>query len=242
MADGEVDRQKATVEDNPPPTVDRGKATVDVPPLTVDRQKATVAADDDTVNRTKATVSSKYTLIFYIQEHPPPDYLLKHIPKDSQTHPWNRPIIFGRGDDVDVFLNDERVSRNHLELTGQHLPDTHVCFSIQNMSMTNSVLVNGQEIPRKQMHFLTSGEIITVGPAISFKLEISPGEDMENYVVEFVHPQNDVCSKQPVQEVESAQEKKVGHKQVTKQPSEHKEDDESDAKPTQDTQKPKDVD
>lgn len=180
---------------------------------------------------------SKWTIICYIQDVPLDSVLQKHLPKGSQHHQWNSPITFGRGMGVNVFLNDERVSRHHLELTGQLLPNTQVCFSIRNVSTTNGVLVNGEEIVKDQMHYVKSGDRITIG-CIAFKLEINPGESMENYLLKFVHPQ-EVCEKhRPVQEVKSSGEEEAQKGILTKQPSENIEDD----KPIQDTKQPKDVD
>lgn len=163
--------------------------------------------------------------------------LQKHLPKGSQHHLWNTPITFGRGHGVKIFLNDERVSRRHLELTGQLLPNAQVCFSIRNVSSTNGVFVNGEEILKDQVHYVKTGDKIAV-ECIAFKLEINPGESMENYVLKFVHPE-EVCGEQrPVQEVKSPGEKGAGHKKITKQPSENNED----GRPAQDTKPPKDVD
>ena len=141
----------------------------------------------DIVNQEKETVT-EWTIIFHVQEVAN-EAFLRGIPKESQLREWNVPIIFGRGKDVNILLNDERASRHHLELNGQLSINGQANFTIRNLSSSKGFIVNGQTITsRNQWNIVKTGDKITVA-SLSFELEIIPGENTQNFVLEFVHPQ-----------------------------------------------------
>jgi pSer/pThr/pTyr-binding forkhead associated (FHA) protein len=65
------------------------------------------------------------------------------------------PVVFGRGDDVTVMIDDQQMSRRHFEI--KFVNDSHI---LTDQNSTNGTWVNG----RKVMHsYLKSGDQILAG-------------------------------------------------------------------------------
>ena len=107
----------------------------------------------------------------------------------SKCFKWNKAVVFGRGDSVDIFINDDHASRYHVELMGQSLPNQQVIFMMLNSSRQGYNL-NGQNITdHNRWNVLKTGDQIKIAGLICV-VNIVPGSgDMENFAVEFILPQ-----------------------------------------------------
>lgn len=109
--------------------------------------------------------------------------LLKGLPNEPQKYTPGKNIIFGRGENVDLFLNDQYASKTHLELTFElHQPSQQGIFKVKNigkkLSVNNCPLITGGE------HYLRPNDVIEMGQ-LTFTAEIVTGNDNSSFVLEF---------------------------------------------------------
>ncbi|CAB3979251.1 serine threonine- kinase pats1 [Paramuricea clavata] len=203
-----VDRHKATVEDTNEKSAEQRPSVSQVVDATstnhigyhekssyqdsqsmktgnlVDRQKRTV---EDDIPTTKAT-EELWKIQLHIDTECSQD-IINQLPT-SKCFEWNKSVIFGRGDVVDIFVNHEQASRNHVELIGQTLPNGQVLFMTRNISTSKGYHLNRQYITdNNQWMPLNKGNQIKIA-GLTFTVDIIPAAAiMRIFVIEFILPQ-----------------------------------------------------
>lgn len=77
--------------------------------------------------------------------------------------------VLGRSPDVDIMINDSRISRRHLQITveGEDV-------SIEDLGSTNGTFVNGDRI---KLHKLKADDKIQISPATIFKFSLADEDE-----------------------------------------------------------------
>ncbi|CAB4039627.1 ---NA---, partial [Paramuricea clavata] len=104
---------------------------------------------------------------------------------------WDHPVVFGRREGADVFINDIHASRSHVELKGQILSNDQVRFMTRNASEKQGYNLNEQYITDDKWRELNKGDKIKIAGLIC-DVDINPAGaimDREKFVIEFIWPQ-----------------------------------------------------
>ena len=113
--------------------------------------------------------------------------IIQHLPR-SKSFEWNKSVVFGRGDNVDIFINDDHASRNHVELMGQTLPNGQVLFMARNIS-SKGYNINEENITDTDRWIpLKRTDNIKIAGLMCF-VDIINGRDMDGFVIEFRLPE-----------------------------------------------------
>ena len=115
--------------------------------------------------------------------------VIDHLKKNA-CFKWGKRVVFGRGEGVDIFINDGGASRQHVELLAQILPDGQVSFLIRNISETKGYHFNDKEIRDNELWTpLKKADQIKIAGLVFVVVDIIPPRIMkETFVIEFIHP------------------------------------------------------
>jgi len=97
-------------------------------------------------------------------------YLVRRKIDGSVTEEWeltDKPMIFGRGEQVDVRIADERMSRQHFVVA----PKDGGGYIVQDLKSTNGTYVNNERITE---HELQPNDRIRAGQAVFVFLPEKP--------------------------------------------------------------------
>ena len=114
--------------------------------------------------------------------------IISHLPSSCQYLEWNKPVVFGRGERADIFINDDGASRDHVQLIGQIPPNGQVLFMTKNLSRSKGYNVNSKEITNNDTWTpLRKFDQIKIARLL-FVVDIIPGRNMQNFILEFKLP------------------------------------------------------
>ena len=114
------------------------------------------------------------------------------LPAESITKNLDEWTLFGRGENVDVYLHDLLSSRKHAEFTitkdSRKGESSRVIATIRNKSDTKKIKVNGnRELPPGGVCELHSNDQISLG-VFTFLIEIVPGDSRSRkYELKFLN-------------------------------------------------------
>ena len=97
-------------------------------------------------------------------------YLVQRKIDGSASEEWeltDKPMIFGRGEQVDVRVADERMSRQHFVVA----PKGQGAYVIQDLKSTNGTFVNNERISERE---LQPNDRIRAGQAVFVFLAEKP--------------------------------------------------------------------
>ncbi|XP_068674979.1 uncharacterized protein [Montipora foliosa] len=175
--------------------VDRDATTKELENIeeTVDRECVTVESAIGTVDREGKTVSSPLKITFCVVEPAPnKTALLKGIPTEPLHQPVGSQVLFGRGKEATVFLNDEEASKEHMKLSTQTNPVTgENVFVIQTVSTSKPVLINGSPLwLQGGATTLKIDDRLKIGQ-LEFIITVIPGDSGKVYEIEFTRSRVD---------------------------------------------------
>jgi sigma-B regulation protein RsbU (phosphoserine phosphatase) len=97
-------------------------------------------------------------------------YLVRRKIDGTVTEEWalaDKPIIFGRGEQVDAHIADERMSRQHFVVA----PKGNGGYVVQDLKSTNGTFVNNERITERE---LQPNDRIRAGQAVFVFLPEKP--------------------------------------------------------------------
>ncbi|XP_046855816.1 uncharacterized protein LOC124448908 isoform X3 [Xenia sp. Carnegie-2017] len=114
--------------------------------------------------------------------------ILDHLNTSEHCILWNNTVVFGRGEEVNFFINDEATSRNHVELVGHILSDGQAQFMIRNASSKKMIYFNKQRIKSNSKWIpLKTGDEIAISGLV-FTVHIVPGTFHDMFSIQFDLP------------------------------------------------------
>ncbi|XP_031558791.1 uncharacterized protein LOC116295177 [Actinia tenebrosa] len=164
-------------------TVDRKAETKEPEEDEDDEVDRVGPTEEPEVDRDASTQEPPGRTRLILHVHPSQISLLKGIPNKPKEYPLGQSIIFGRGENVNIFLNDHFASKRHLELTYElHQGAPQGLFKakvIGRQSTVNDILkTTGDEL------YLRPNDVIKMGQ-LRFTTEIINGNDHSSYILEF---------------------------------------------------------
>jgi len=95
-------------------------------------------------------------------------YLFHLKPEDPSVVPWtitDKPVVVGRGDTAEAFVDDEQLSRGHFLVDRQNGE-----FFLIDLESSNGTWVNGKKVSAFKLH----GEEIIQAGASMFRFSLKP--------------------------------------------------------------------
>ena len=95
-------------------------------------------------------------------------YLFHLKPEDPGVVPWtitDKPVVVGRGDTAEAFVDDEQLSRGHFLVDRQNGE-----FFLIDLESSNGTWVNGKKVSAFKLH----GEEIIQAGASMFRFSLKP--------------------------------------------------------------------
>ncbi|XP_028415902.1 uncharacterized protein LOC114539469 isoform X2 [Dendronephthya gigantea] len=192
-----VDRNKGTVEDTTSEKMPMPSAQLDAPgndcvpaSCLVDRAKKTVEDTELSIQPSSANDDHlpEISRIQFQVTNASSQGVIDHL--KNAWFKQGKKVVFGRGEGVDIFINDDGASRQHVELLAQILPNGKVSFMIRNISKTKGYHFNGKEITDNELWTrLRKGDQIKIAGLVFVVVDIILATTIkESFVVEFIHP------------------------------------------------------
>lgn len=116
--------------------------------MTVDRDAETDIQDEEiTVSQDRTTASTPHRITFYYPADTPLD-IRRKLPTELQYKPMNRPLLIGRGVDVDVMLNEEHIPRLFAQVQCKSDRNLESKWYLRNMSEKKPIHVSSNGVRR----------------------------------------------------------------------------------------------
>ena len=118
--------------------------------------------------------------------------IIKGVNKGKGIPLENNPVILGRGEDVDLYLEDSDASREHARI--EHEKGQ---FTLIDLESSNGTFLNGVRI--KSPEILSFGDLIAIGDTV-MEFQLAVDEGMERESSGLVPEQNQGVSGDPTRE------------------------------------------